>query len=60
MIIIFNRNATPQDLTVSGTNFESLSDQEESDSRAHGHENMAYVADEVAGVASTAVDDKRD
>ena len=45
---------------IVGNNFESLSDEEERDLREHGHENIAYVADEVAGVASRAVNDKRD
>lgn len=61
MIIVDHyRNAIPQDSHVVPTNFESLPNQEESDSRGNGHENLAYVANEVAGVASTAVDDKRD
>merc|ERR1719334_1676194 len=47
------RNAEPRDST---TSTRVPIDEE----RAHGHENMAYVAEEVAGVASNSLDDKKD
>ena len=47
-----NRNAEPRDST---TSTRVPTDEE----RAHGHENMAYVAEEVAGVANS-LDDKKD
>jgi len=51
------RNAADHD---SNEETNQLSNQEEGDSRANGHENLAYVADEVAGVASSSLEDKKD
>ena len=51
------RNAADHD---SNEETNQLSNPEEGDSRANGHENLAYVADEVAGVASSSLEDKKD
>ena len=51
------RNAADHD---SNEETNQLSNQEEGDSRTNGHENLAYVADEVAGVASSSLEDKKD
>ena len=54
------RNNSPQEPVIVPSQFESLSDIEERDSQEHGHENLAYVANEVAGAASTAAEEIKD
>ena len=58
--ILYFRNGGSRDPPIVGEHFERLSDEDERDFREHGHENLTYVADEVAGVASRAVNDKQD
>ena len=60
-LLLNPRNRAPQDSLIVPSNESHLSDLEDAvDSMDHGHENLTYVANEVAEVAASSLDEKRD
>ena len=60
--LFFNpRNRAPQDSLIVPSNESHQSDLEDAvESMDHGHENLTYVANEVAEVATSSLGEKRD